>query len=583
MNLNDFFNELKRRNVFKGTVSYLVFSWVLLQVIAILTPIINAPVWFGKMILIILIVLLPVWVCISWFFEITADGIKKTKNVPKEKSIAKKTGQKLNTFIIAFLALAIILLFVDRFRLRSQKNEPAIALETNPEKSIAVLAFSDMSPDNQQGYFADGLAEEVLNSLVKINELQVTSRTSAFSFKNKAMGLPEIAKALKVAYILEGSVRSQDSIIRVSVNLVETKGDNNIWSQTWEKELKNIFKIQNEIAKAVAENLQLRILDKIIPKVKESNTQAYTLFLEGRYIFHNNYDDSSLLKAEQLLNKSLAIDSTYAPALITLGNIYHSKNNFGIINYEEAKKLTYQVAEKAIRADSTYAETYAFLSLLSLEYENDIGKAGRLAEKALRLEAHNETALHRASEVALLRGNTEEAIAIHKKVITLDPINAGNYYSLANTYYMAKNFKDAEIAIKESIDLNPNQDVAYSLYALILMNQKRYNEALEVIKKEPLEGFRLHVEAIAYHFLGDKEKSNAALTKMINEYEKAWSFQIAGTYAVLQDKEKMYYWLEKARTYNDLGLIELPNEPMFEAYRNENRFKEFMKKLDYKY
>jgi hypothetical protein len=115
------------------------------------------------------------------------------------------------------------------------------------------------------------------------------------------------------------------------------------------------------------------------------------------------------------------------------------------------------------------------------------------------------------------------------------------------------------------------------------MNQKRYNEALEVIKKEPLEGFRLHVEAIAYHFLGDKEKSNSALTKMINEYEKAWSFQIAGTYAVLQDKEKMYYWLEKARTYNDLGLIELPNEPMFEAYRNENRFKEFMKKLDYKY
>ena len=583
MNLNDFFNELRRRNVFKGTVSYLVFSWVLLQVIAILTPIINAPVWVGKMILIILIVLLPVWVCISWFFEITADGIKKTRNVPKEKSITQKTGQKLNTFIIAFLALAIILLFVDRFRLRSQKNEPTIALETNPEKSIAVLPFSDMSPNKQQGYFADGLAEEVLNSLVKINELQVTSRTSAFSFKNKAMDLSEIAKTLQVAYILEGSVRSQDSVIRVSVNLVETKGDNNIWSQSWEKELKNIFKIQNEIAEAVAENLQLRILDKIIPKAEEPNTDAYTLFLEGRHIFHNNFDDSSLLKAEQLLNKSLAIDSTYAPALITLGNIYHSKNNFGIIDYEEAKKLTYQVAEKAIQADSTYAETYAFLSLLSLEYENDIGKAGRLAEKALRLEPNNETALHRASEVALLRGNTEEAIAIHKKVITLDPINAGNYYSLANTYYMAKKFKEAEIAIKESIDLNANQDVAYSLYALILMNQKRYKEALEVIKKEPLEGFRLHIEAIVYHLLGDEEKSNAALTKMINEYEKAWSFQIAGTYAVLQDKEKMYYWLEKARTYNDLGLIELPNEPMFEAYRNETRFKEFMKKLDYKY
>ena len=583
MNLNDFFNELKRRNVFKGTVSYLIFSWVLLQVIAILSPIINAPIWFGKIILIILIVLLPVWICISWFFEITTDGIKKTKNVPKEKSITQKTGQKLNTFIIAFLAIAIILLFVDRFRLRSENKENNIALETKPDKSIAVLPFSDMSPNQQQEYFADGLAEEVLNSLAKINELQVTSRTSAFSFKNKKIDLQEIARTLNVSYILEGSVRTHDSIIRINVNLVETNGDNNIWSQTWEKELKNIFKIQNEIAEAVAENLQLRILDNIIPSVTESNTDAYALFLEGRYIYQNNYNVESLLKSEKLLKKSLAIDSTYAAALITLGNIYHTQNNYGIIDYETGKKLTYDVAEKAIKADSTYAEIYAFMSLLSLEYENDIGKAGKLAQKALRLDPNNETALHRASEVALLQGNTEEAIAIHKRVIIIDPVNASNYYSLANTYYMARNFKEAEKNIKESIRLNPDQDVAYSLYALILMNQEKYSLALEVIKKEPLEGFRLHTEAMIYYFLDNQEKSEAALNKLISDHEKSWSYQIAATYAVLEKEDKMYYWLEKAHTHKDLGLIELPNEPMFEAYRNQARFKDFIKKLGYKY
>ncbi|MCG2429541.1 tetratricopeptide repeat protein [Aequorivita xiaoshiensis] len=583
MNLNDFFNELKRRNVFKGTVSYLIFSWVLLQVISILGPIINAPIWFGKMILIILIVLLPVWICISWFFEITTDGIKKTKNVPKEKSITQKTGQKLNTFIIAFLAIAIILLFVDRFRLRSENKENAIALETKADKSIAVLPFSDMSPNQQQEYFADGLAEEVLNSLAKINELQVTSRTSAFSFKNKNIDLQEIARTLNVSYILEGSVRTQDSIIRVNVNLVETDGDNNIWSQTWEKELTNIFQIQNEIAEAVAENLQLRILDNIIPSVTESNTDAYALFLEGRYIYQNNYNVESLLKSERLLKQSLAIDSTYAAALITLGNIYHSQNNYGIIDYETGKKLTYDVAEKAIKADSTYAEIYAFMSLLSLEYENDIGKAGKLAQKALQLDPNNETALHRASEVALLRGNTEEAIAIHKRVIKIDPVNASNYYSLANTYYMANNFKEAEKHIEESIRLNPNQDVAYSLYALILINQEKYNQALEVIKKEPLVGFRLHTEAIIYHFLGDHEKTETAIMKLIADHEKSWSYQIAATYAVLEKEDKMYYWLEKAHANKDLGLIELPNEPMFEAYRNQARFKDFIKKLGYKY
>ncbi|MEM0518238.1 MULTISPECIES: tetratricopeptide repeat protein [Aequorivita] len=583
MNLNEFFNELKRRNVFKGTVSYLVFSWVLLQVIAILSPIINAPAWFGKMLLIILIVLLPVWICISWFFEITADGIKKTKNVPREKSISQKTGQKLNTFIIAFLALAIILLFVDRFRLRAEKKETAIATETIPEKSIAVLPFSDITPDKQQGYFADGLAEEVLNSLVKINELQVTSRTSAFSFKNKAMDLPEIAKALHVSYILEGSVRAQDSTLRVSVNLVETKTDNNIWSQTWEKELKNIFKIQNEIAEAVAENLQLRILDNIIPKVKESNTEAYELFLEGRYVFRSNIDEASLIESEQLIKQSLAIDSTYVPALVLLGNIYHVQNNYGTIDFEQAKKVTSQIAERAIKADSTYAETYAFMALSSLEYENDIGKAAKLTNKALSLEPNNETALHRASEIALLRGNAEEAINILKKVLAIDPLNANNYYALANTYYMAKKFPEAELNIKKSIKLDPDQDLAYSQLALTLMYQKRYKEALKVIEKEPLEGFQLHVQAMIYYFLGDTEKSDAALNKLTKEFEKAWGFQIASTYAVLNNETQMYFWLEKARTNNDLGLIELPYEPTFEPYRDQPRFKEFIKKLNYKY
>lgn len=583
MDFNEFFNELRRRNVFKGTVSYLVFSWVLLQVIAILSPIIDAPAWVGKLILIILIVLLPVWICISWFFEITADGIKKTKNVPKDKSITHKTGKKLNSFIIAFLGVAIILLFVDRFRLRAEKKEDGIALETTSEKSIAVLPFSDLSPNKQQRYFADGLAEEVLNSLVKVNDLQVTSRTSAFSFKNKTTNLHQIAKSLQVGYILEGSVRSHDSILRISVNLVETETDNNIWSQTWEKKLENIFKIQNEIAEAVAENLQLRILDNIIPKVKESKTEAYALFLEGRYIFHNDYTEASLHKAEDLLQQSLAIDSTYVPALITLGNIYQLQNNYGIIDFSSAKEKTFKIAEKALSLDSTYADTYAFKSLLALIYENNIGKSNQLATKALQLEPNNANALRRASEALHLMGKVEEAIATQKKLLVVDPLNANNYYSVANTYYMAKMYPEAEKYIKESIRLAPNHEVTYSLYALILTQQKRYKQALEIIKKEPLEGFRLHVEAIIYHFLKDEEKSKTALKTLIDDFALAWGYQIAATYAVLNNKEEMYYWLEQARINNDLGLLELPLEPMFEPFRNTPKFQAFLQKLDYKY
>ncbi|GER60443.1 tetratricopeptide repeat protein [Patiriisocius marinus] len=583
MNFNEFFNELKRRNVFKGTISYLVFSWVLLQVISILSPIIEAPVWFGKMILIILIVLLPVWVCISWFFEITTEGIKKSKNVPKEKSISQKTGQKLNTFIIAFLTLAIVLLFVDRFRLRSQQTNKVANVEKISDKTIAVLPFNDMSPNKEQGYFADGLAEELLNSLTKIGELQVTSRTSAFSFKNKAMALSDIAKALQVGYILEGSVRTYDSIIRVNVKLVETKGDTNIWSQSWEKELKNIFKIQNEIAVAVSENLQLRILDNIVPKVKEAKTEAYALFLQARYKHYNTYDRESLIDAEMLINKSIAIDSTYAPALILLGEIYHEKNNYGIINFSDAKRLTKNMARQAIEQDSTYAEAYAFKALLALEYDRNINLASAFVSQALTLEPNNITGLERASEIALLKGNVEKAIDFKKLIIELDPVNESNFYGLANTLNFAKRYKEAEAAILESIRLEPKQEMSYYLYALTLLNQQKYDEALIVIEKEPLEGFKLHLKGVIYHFIRDKEKSDLAIKTLIDQHQKAWSFQIASTYALINKPKEMYFWLDKAKEYNDLGLIELPVEPAFEPYKNETRFIKFIESLDYKY
>lgn len=585
MNFNDFFNELKRRNVFKGTVSYLVFSWVLLQVVSILSPIINAPTWIGKLILIILIVLLPVWVFVSWYFEVTPDGIKKTKTVAAEKSVSKKTGKKMNTFIIVFLILAITLLFLDRFRITSQKSitDTELAFNKLGEKSIAVLPFRDMSPNKQQGYFADGLAEELLNSLAKIKELKVTSRTSAFSFKNKEMGIPEIAKKLNVNYILEGSVRTHDSLIRVSVKLIETNDDNNIWSQHWDKELKNIFQIQNEIAEAVAENLQLSILDNIIPKVKEAKTDAYELFLESRYTYQNSNDDAALMKAETLIKKSLAIDSTYAPALITLGDIYFKKNNFGLLSLEEAKKLTKDIAKRAIATDSTFADGYSFMSLVALLFDKDIALSETYIDKALAIEGNNIRALERASEIANLSGNIEEAIKFQRRIVALDPVNQNSYYGLAKILGFAGKYVEAEHAIIESLKLEPNQTIGYYTHALMLLNQKKYSEALLVLEKEPLEGFRLHLEGIIYHFTGEEKKSEAAIKKLIDNYQESWSFQIASTYGAINQPEKMYYWLDKAKEYDDQGLIELHVDPIFEPYRNQTRFKNFQKSLGYKY
>ena len=584
MNFNEFFNELKRRNVFKGTISYLVFSWVLLQAVAILSPVLNAPAWFGKMILILLIVLLPVWVTVSWFFEVTSDGVKKTKNVPIEKSIAKKTGQKFNAFIIVFLTLAIILLFVDRFRIKANTDRADTISEVNQpyDKSIAVQPFRDMSPNKNQEYFADGLAEELLNSLAKIPELQVTSRTSAFSFKNKSKEISQIGKELKVNYILEGSVRTSDSLLRIGVQLIETKNDKNIWSQTWDKEIKNIFQIQDEIAEAVVTNLQLRILDNVMPKAKEAKTESFALYLKAKFELSKINGFKGVQVAQNLLKQSLKIDSTYAPAWVLLSKTHHVLNNFGVTNRAEGYPLAKNAALRAVQEDSTYALAYTMLSEIAIDYERDLTQAEKYTKKALELEPNNAEVIEDGAEVFIYTGRMEESIALRKKALALDPVNESNYYNLANAYYYDQQYEKSVELMKESLSSDPNQEYSYFLLATGLQMLGQYDEALEHIEKEPIEGFKIHSKAMLYYLIGNKEESDRYLKEFIDKFEKDFSYQIAITYAARNNADKVFYWLEKANDYHDFGLIESKIEPILNPYRKDPRWAPFSGKLDFK-
>ena len=237
--LYSLYKELQRRNVIKAGISYLVVSWVLLQVVSLISGILNAPQWLGKTLLISLILLLPVWLLFSWYFELTPEGIKRTVDVPREDSIAKKTSGKLNHFIIIFLSIAVLLLVVDRFFI-SERIKSELSQEYSPPvttHSIAVLPFSDYSPESDQAYFADGLSEELLNLLSKIPKLKVISRTSSFSFKNSELPITSIAEQLKVSYILEGSVRKNGDQLRITAQLIDATTDKHIWSKNFDKEL----------------------------------------------------------------------------------------------------------------------------------------------------------------------------------------------------------------------------------------------------------------------------------------------------------------------------------------------------------
>lgn len=576
-----FWKEFRRRNVHKGIISYVVFSWVLLQVISVLRSLVALPEWLGKAVLISLLFFFPFWVVFSWLYDITPDGLKltasnKTHNSPQRN---EAVGKRLNSFIVIFLILAVVLLFVDRFRITTQYETQEIAGLIQPENSIAVLPFNDMSVLKNQAYFADGLAEELIHALSKIVGIKVTSRTSAFSFRDKIIDVPAIAKQLNVNYILEGSVRTYDSIVRVNVQLIDARQDKSAWSETWDKRLENILEIQNEISLNIAERLEISITDNNIPKAKKVDPEAYRLYLEANYEMHNTFSIEGDKKAKKLLLRSLAIDPTYAPAWDLLSSVYHFLTDYGILTVEEGYPLVKESALQAVKQDSLYASVYGMLGIVAISYERDYTKAQEYVNKGLSLEANNTDVLNRAAQVALLFNETRKAVAYNEKIAELDPLAEFSYYSLGTTYYYAGMYPEAEKTLRKALTITPEADITYLLLTGTLIKQGKFQQALEAAARESSIPLRYQALAMAYHSVGNAEKSQEFLDKLIKTHSKDYSYAIASIYAHRGDADHTFLWLEKAMEFKDFGLTDLNVDPLFDNINDDPRWLVFIERL----
>jgi len=346
-----FFAELKRRNVFKVAIAYIVTSWLVAQVAELAADSFGAPDWVMKMFITLLSLGLPFAVIFAWAFEMTPEGLKKEKDVDRSQSITSVTGQKLNNAIIGILVIALGYFAIDKFVLdpgrdaaeiatavqvsREEAAKPAEPAE--PDNSIAVLPFVNMSSDQEQEYFSDGLSEELLNLLAKIPELRVAARTSSFSFKGQNIEIPEIAARLKVAHVLEGSVRKSGNQLRITTQLIQADNGYHLWSETYDRQLDNIFQIQDEIASAVVYALKITLLGEA-PTVRETDPEAYQLFLEGQFI-RRQISASTMPMAIDLFKKALEIDPDYAPAWAELAYAYMWNGGLSGMPIDEANVL----------------------------------------------------------------------------------------------------------------------------------------------------------------------------------------------------------------------------------------------------
>ncbi|HET8754064.1 MAG TPA: hypothetical protein VFM59_06855 [Salinimicrobium sp.] len=588
---NKFLSELRRRNVYKSALAYVVAGWIILQFFAVTLPSLELPLSIIKWTLFALIIGFPFWLVFSWVYEFTPDGLKKTVDINPADSIAPQTSNRLNKIIIGFLGVAIALLLFNTIKITSgnttvpAENNTLTPLENSilaagnveeeKEKSIAVLAFADMSPNDDQEYFSDGISEEILNLLAKIPDLKVISRTSSFSFKGKDATTAEIGEALNVSHILEGSVRKSGNSLRITAQLINVADGAHLWSETFDRDMQDIFQIQDEIATEVTKELKATLLGGII-KSKEVDPAAYDLCLRAKY-----EDDTAegTIRAESFLKQSIAIDSTYAPAWGLLSQFqFMSASRFGLRSVSEALELAMNSAQKAIAIDPYYAGGYAFLAFIqnsNWEFE----KAVLNAKKALELEPENIVIMMTSAAVNF--ASLDKRLELQKKAIALDPLRYSHYYNLGFFLFMDNRLEKAEDASKTYESHYPDNAVIHHLMSRILLAQGKKEAALKEAEKEPDDFWRLYAKNFVVFALGREEEANRLLAEFIENYADAGgTSNIADIYAFRGDVENAFLWLDKALEIKDPTLPEATTYyPSFKVLYTDPRWEELLDKI----
>jgi TolB-like protein/Flp pilus assembly protein TadD len=434
------FTELKRRNVVRVGIAYIVVGWLVLQVGDVLFDMFETPAWVGKTMAGLILLGFPFACLFAWAFELTPEGIKTTAEVDTSDSITHSTGRKLNIVIGAALSVALLI----AFGLWQQSKEPA-GLEPGTgvteqaaaplpvqeeaaveDASIAVLPFADLSPESDQEYFSDGISEEILNVLVRIKDLSVASRTSSFGFKGQAeLGIPIIAEKLKVRHVLEGSVRKAGDTVRITAQLIDAKSDTHLWSETYDRKLttENIFHVQDEIAAAIVEQLGLLIGDAVAaPAPRETatgNVDAYSAYLKAQGLFHRR-SSRNLEEIVALYERATELDPEFAEAWAGLANAYSVMPGWGLGSDEEFLPKARKAADRASALDDRLALPYAIRAVLDAEFNDQIGAMEQLAT-ALERDPDNLQAHYIRGATLLEIGFLAEAESDFRRCLDIDP------------------------------------------------------------------------------------------------------------------------------------------------------------------
>jgi TolB-like protein/Tfp pilus assembly protein PilF len=464
------------------------------------------------------------------------------------------------------------------------KHEATASSAVISDKSIAVLPFTDMSEKKDQEYFADGMAEEIIDLLVKIPGLKVISRTSSFQFKGKTEDLRNIGTQLGVAYVLEGSVRKSGDHLRVTAQLIDSRDGAHLWSQTYDRDLTDVLKMQDEIAASLVRALQIEVsAGEFGDRPALRNTEAYTLYLRGLHALDRG-DQQGFEEARSDFERALSLDPSFATAATRLEQMYFLLGIFGFMPPAIAFEKARQTAELALKLDPNNATAHAELSSIHDLYDWDWDAADRELKQALALAPNDASILCLAAQHSTILGRWDEAWTQENACLAQDPLNSGTYTALSYVQISRGQSAEAEAALRRALEISPTASRVHYILGIVLLVRGESQAALTEMLKEKDAGVSLAGSAMAYFALGRQADSDAALAQILKNEANHHPFYIAKIYAFRGERDEALQWLDRAYVQKDPTLFfHIVGDPIMKSLKVDPRYKAFLKKMNLPY
>jgi serine/threonine-protein kinase len=579
MKIDNFFAELKRRNVYKVAVAYAVVGWLLVQVATQVFPFLEIPNWIVRLVIVLIAIGFPIAMVVAWAFELTPEGIKRTESA--DAAGQRSRGGVWVAVVLIAAALSLGLFFLGRYTARNvTPRQSEAAMASNAQKSIAVLPLLNESGDPNDEYFSDGLSEELIAALGQIKDVKVIGRSSSFRFRDTKEEPKTVGEKLGVSTLLEGTVRKQGDRVRIVAELVNAADGIQLWTRTFDRELKDIFAVQEEIARAVAESLKVTLLgaqDRPAQRRAPSNVEAHNAYLQGHFHFQRrNLEDYR--KAVSYFDQAIRLDPDYALAYAERSEAWTFIGDL-TGQREPAWSKARSDAEKAVAIAPALAEAHAALGWVRFFIDWKFAEGLSELKRAKELSPANPTANDLLARVIVYLGRVDEAERQARHAVELDPLSVIAQGNLARVLLFAGKLDEADAAARKAADLQPASASSHRWQVVVAVLRGDRETALREAQLEPDEGYRRFELALAQQLQGDRQAADAALADLIANGRDQLPYQIAEVYAVRGEKDKAFEWLQIAFDDHDTGTLTLLVDPLLRDLRADPRYKTLLTKL----